>query len=337
MDGGPERGRRGEAAVGSRTVRTLATLVGAVVVLAVLVGGAVLAWRALEPPALVAVERCSATVDGVEHPYDPDQAATAALVAGVGRSRALPPRAVTIALATAVQESRLRNISYGDRDSLGVFQQRPSQGWGTPEQVQDPLYATNAFYDRLLAVAGYQDLPVTVAAQEVQRSGFPEAYGDHEGEARAWASALTGYSPAALTCRLRAPDDASVQTIGADGLWPRAAAVRERAAAELPGVAVAPGPPAVGSDNTGSPTDGRTVLVGTAGDGEEAQRTAWADAAWAVANARDLGITEVAVDGRTWRRGRPDDGWVATAGAVAGGGGALADPPAGVAAVRVAG
>ena len=320
----------------SRTAHALARLLGVLVVLAVLVGGAVVAWRALEPPAVVAVERCSATVDGVEHPYAPDQAATAALVAAVGRSRALPPRAVTIALATAVQESKLRNIDYGDRDSLGIFQQRPSQGWGTPEQVQDPLYATNAFYDRLLAVAGYQDLPVTVAAQEVQRSGFPEAYGDHEAEGRAWASALTGYSPAALTCRLHAPDDASVQVPGPDGLWPRAAAVVERAAAELPGVAVTPGPPAVGAENTGEPTDGRTVLLGAAGEGEDAGRTAWADAAWATAHARDLGITEVAVGGSTWRRDRPDDGWAPTSEAVADGG-ALADPPAGVAAVRVAG
>ena len=322
--------------MGSRTARTALRLLGVVVVLAVLVGGAVVAWRALEPPTVVAVERCSATVDGVEHPFAPDQAATAALVAGVGRARALPPRAVTVALATAVQESKLRNVSYGDRDSLGIFQQRPSQGWGTVEEVQDPLHATNAFYDRLVAVPGYQDLAVTAAAQEVQRSGFPEAYGDHEGEARAWASALTGYSPASLTCRLRAPQDAGTQVPGPDGLWPRAGAVRDRAAAELPGVAVAPGPPAVGSENTGATTDGRTVLLGGAGTGEGAVRSAWADAAWAVAHAEDLDVTEVAADGRTWRRERPDDGWTATEQAVADGA-ALADPPAGVAAVRVAG
>ncbi len=97
----------------------------------------------------------------------------------------------------------MRNLDHGDRDSLGLFQQRPSQGWGTPEQVQDPVYATNAFYDALVKVEGYRDLPVTDAAQRVQRSGFPLAYGDHEPEARLVASALTGYTPGGFTCHLR--------------------------------------------------------------------------------------------------------------------------------------
>lgn len=110
----------------------------------------------------------------------------------------MPARAASIAVATAIQESGLRNLDYGDDagpDSRGLFQQRPSQGWGSQEQVMDPVYAANAFYDALEKVPNYADLPVTVAAQTVQRSAFPDAYADHEDEAKAFASALTGHSP----------------------------------------------------------------------------------------------------------------------------------------------
>ncbi len=307
-------------------------LVGLVLVVAVLLGGAWVAWRQVDRPAVVAVERCSATSGGVEHSLAPDQAANAALIAGVASARGLPARAVTIALATGVQESKLRNISYGDRDSLGLFQQRPSQGWGTEEQLLDPLYSTGAFYDALVRVDGYHALPVTDAAQRVQRSGFPLAYGDHEAQARAWASALTGYSPAALVCRLRAPADDARQQPGADGLWPRAAVVRDRVGAELGAVPVAAGP--AGEDGgDGDGTDGRVLLLGAPAGGEAGARQGWALAQWAVAHAGDLAVTEVAVDGRVWRRARPDDGWRPAEEA----GGVLAAPEAGVAAVRVAG
>ena len=107
------------------------------------------------------------------------------------------PARSSIALATAYQESKIRNLDHGDRDSLGLFQQRPSMGWGTAKQISDPYYATNTFYDELVKVDGYQTMRITEAAQEVQRSGFPEAYEDHAEDGRALASALTGYSPAA--------------------------------------------------------------------------------------------------------------------------------------------
>jgi len=110
-----------------------------------------------------------------------EQLRNASTIIGVGRDRGAPPRAWTVALATAMQESTLRNINYGDRDSLGLFQQRPSQGWGSPAQVTDPIYSASIFYDRLLDVQGWERLPVTVAAQTVQRSAFPEAYAKWEG------------------------------------------------------------------------------------------------------------------------------------------------------------
>ena len=139
-----------------------------------------LAWRAdadaPEPPR--AVPTCA--LPGSAVTISPEQAGNASIIAGVAWDRGLPDRAVVIALATAQQESGLRNIDYGDRDSLGLFQQRPSMGWGTEAQVQDPVYATGRFLDRLVQVPGWQTGRLTEVAQTVQRSGFPEAYQRHE-------------------------------------------------------------------------------------------------------------------------------------------------------------
>ena len=145
---------------------------------------------------------CTAVVADHEVEISGEQAENASLIAAIAIERGLPARAVSIALATAFQESKLINIDYGDRDSLGLFQQRPSQGWGTEEEILDPVYATNAFYDALVKIDGYENMEITEAAQQVQRSAFPSAYADHEEDARALASALTGYSPATFSCDL---------------------------------------------------------------------------------------------------------------------------------------
>lgn len=122
----------------------------------------------------------------------------------VGKKRGLPPRAWTVAVATAMQESTMRNLYYGDRDSLGLFQQRPSAGWGSPAQVTDPVYAANKFYDHLEEVPGWQRMALTVAAQTVQRSAFPLAYAKHERLAAALVKALTGADPGACAVELAA-------------------------------------------------------------------------------------------------------------------------------------
>lgn len=141
--------------------------------------------------------------DDKAYEFTPEQAVNAATISAVGTSRGLPERAVTIALATALQESQLRNIGYGDRDSLGLFQQRPSQGWGTEAQIMDPDYAADQFYAHLVKVPGYLELPLTEAAQRVQRSGFPDAYAKHEKDAELLAAALTGHAAATLSCQGR--------------------------------------------------------------------------------------------------------------------------------------
>lgn len=126
---------------------------------------------------------------GATHRYDSEQLHHAAVIVTVGARRGIPVRGQIIAVATAMQESNLRNLGFlgdaNDHDSLGLFQQRPSQGWGTPEQIMNPEYAAGRFYDKLLTVPNWQTLPLTVAAQAVQRSAYPNAYAKHEPDATA--------------------------------------------------------------------------------------------------------------------------------------------------------
>jgi hypothetical protein len=135
------------------------------------------------------------TVTTTQYSITPDQAQNAAIIAAVALRKGMPDHAVTVALATALQESQLRNLSYGDMDSIGLFQQRPSQGWGTSAQIMDPNYSASSFYDHLVQMTGWQTMPVTEAAQLVQHSATPDAYATWETEARALARALTGDFP----------------------------------------------------------------------------------------------------------------------------------------------
>ncbi len=181
-------------------LRTIALLVA----LAVVIGVGVAFWRGSGP--LPDPEGCRASVAGHTVDLDPEQGRNATLIAAIGVRRGLPARAVSIALATAYQESKIRNLTSGDRDSLGLFQQRPSQGWGTRQQISDPYYSINAFYDVLAKIKNYQSMRITEAAQKVQRSGFPEAYQDHAPDARTLASVLTGYSAGGkFTCVVHQP------------------------------------------------------------------------------------------------------------------------------------
>ncbi|MEU4465054.1 heavy metal transporter [Streptomyces sp. NPDC024017] len=251
--------------------------------------------------------------DGASYEFTPEQAVNAATITAVGTARGLPERAVTIALATALQESALRNIKHGDRDSLGLFQQRPSQGWGTPKEIMDPTYSAGEFYDHLVKVPGYTRLPLTVAAQRVQRSGFPQAYAKHEPDAALLAAALTGQSAATLTCEGR---PAATRASGPDGV--RAALVRdfgrdvlEPAGAQVGGSpAATPTPSPSAADGAG----GRTVTLPVTGDAGTAterglDRRGWQLAHWAVANASELHIARVTYAGREWVAGNTASQW----------------------------
>ncbi|MBU6531749.1 C40 family peptidase [Streptomyces sp. NPDC048405] len=134
-------------------------------------------------------------VEGLDLPAK--QVPNAATIVATGLSLDVPKKGQIIALATAMQESRLRNLGYGDRDSLGLFQQRPSQGWGSAQQIRDPTYASEQFYKHLLKVDGWQQMTVTQAAQAVQKSGLPDAYAQWESLATALQSAIAKTFPGA--------------------------------------------------------------------------------------------------------------------------------------------
>jgi len=213
----------------------------------------------------------------------------------VARARGLPQRAVVVALATARQESKLKNLTYGDRDSLGLFQQRPSMGWGTAAQVQDPVYAAGKFYSELVKVKNWQTLEVGVAAQKVQKSADPggSSYQQWEPLATVLAQALTGDPGVSLTC---APDGAKppAETPGNDGLTPRAAAVGQ-------GLTKAFGATST-TTNSGLPqsthsADGLTVSTTPASD-----ELARVYARWAVAQAQALSVDQVAYADQVWTR-----------------------------------
>ncbi|WP_226367363.1 C40 family peptidase [Pseudonocardia sp. ICBG162] len=117
--------------------------------------------------------------------WNAEQTDNAATIVNIVVGQGLPKRAAVIAISTVIVESRLVNVGYGDRDSLGLYQQRPSQGWGTPEQVLNPDYATRIFLDRLVALPGWATMAAGTAAQAVQRSAFPDRYAPQEAPAAA--------------------------------------------------------------------------------------------------------------------------------------------------------
>ena len=130
---------------------------------------------------------------------DPAQVGDARVIYDVSVTMGLPQRAAVIGEATAMQESRLINLPYGTSDSLGLFQQRPSQGWGTPAQIMQPVYASTRFYQALAGVPGWQSLPLTVAAQAVQGSAAPGAYARWEPIADSLVATFNGNADNCLT------------------------------------------------------------------------------------------------------------------------------------------
>ena len=292
----------------SRTGRLGRVAVAGVVALGVVAAGAVLVDRGVGP--LPDPSGCTAEVDGHRVEITVEQAENAALISAIAVRRGLPARAVSIALATAFQESELYNIEYGDRDSLGLFQQRPSQGWGTPEQLQDPVYATNAFYDALEKIEGYREMEITVAAQAVQRSAYPDAYADHEDDGRALASALTGNSPAAFVCEVPGDADEAADRLGEDGLVPRAQAVRRDLEAVFGTLSLGgfqPGGVSSGHMEGSAHYEGRAVDVFVRPVNADNNRRGWAIASYLVAHADRLAVNTIIFDDRVWKAGSA--GW----------------------------
>jgi hypothetical protein len=233
-------------------------------------------------------EYCVAEVGETRAQIDVEQSRWTTLMAAIAQRRGLPPRATTIAIATAFQESKIHNIDYGDRDSVGLFQQRPSQGWGTREQVLDPTHAINRFYDGLVKIEDYSSLSITEAAQRVQRSAHPGAYAQHEDYARALASALRGYSPAAFSCRVNPTAGGRNQNVAND------------ITSSFGDISVE--------------FEGRFVRFPLQGRAPDVDARGWALAHYAVGNAPRLRIASVAFDGLVWTA-EDSDGWVVDRGA----------------------
>ncbi|MFF0547879.1 hypothetical protein ACN6AT_13690 [Streptomyces sp. JL4002] len=287
-----------------RRRRPLRTVVGLLVLLAVI--GYFAVQRASNgggAPYCVASAQASAPGGSAEtYEMSPEQAANAATIAAVGIAKGLPDRAVTIALATAMQESALRNLDHGDRDSLGLFQQRPSMGWGTPEQITDPVYSAAIFYDHLVDVPGYSRLPLTVAAQKVQRSGYPQAYAKHEPDATVLTAAFGGAG--SVDCGGPAPTEpGDPQRVrdGLDRIFGKDALHTVRPQGEQAGQA--------GRSTGGGGAEPEVTLVEKRDGGESAARHSRAMAHWAVANSRELGISRVSYGQREWVAGQDRGRW----------------------------
>jgi hypothetical protein len=222
----------------------------------------------------LAARTCTVQADG-RVSLDADQMANAATIAAIGAQHGMPERAVVVALSTAYQESGLRNLSRGDRDSLGLFQQRPSQGWGTAAQIRDPRYAATRFYAALKKVRGWEKMRVTDAAQRVQRSAYPEAYQKWADESEVLSRALLGDATGAVAC-----------TVGRTPVMRGAAA----AAALTRNLALD-----WGLADAAEPAD-LTGLAVAASD----QRNGWRYAHWLVSHAQDHGVKRVRFGDLEW-------------------------------------
>ncbi|MGH3194408.1 MAG: hypothetical protein ACRDOH_08360 [Streptosporangiaceae bacterium] len=240
---------------------------------------------ALPPPG------CQAGAGGQAITLDTDQAAIAATIAGVAARDRLPRQAVTIAYAAALQESKLQNLDYGDRDSVGIFQQRPSEGWGPAAELEDPVYATTKFFAALTQVPGYAKMAVYQAAQAVQHSADGSAYAQWSELAGQLSGYFTGQSPHGVSCWYTPAGQADL-----------AGAMRRMAQAF--------GPPgrkavvvAISVDRSAQKNKGSAAVLHVRRD------AAWTVAGWLVAHAQAYGLSEVRYAGYEWKAANGSMGW----------------------------
>jgi hypothetical protein len=244
-----------------------ALVVVIVVIVSLAIGGKVL-WNAAR--SAVTSQGC----DFGSYNVELTRSENAATMVAVVTRRKLPERAAVLVLGAALQESKLDNIPSGggDRDSVGILQQRPSQGWGTAEQLSDISYATGKFLDAMVKVPNWQNDSLAQVVQAVQVSADGSAYARHEPQAQAMSDALTGKVAAGVSCDFDKPSAVA-----------RPSAIAARLAAELP---------------VNSPTvrSGSLTVAGAS----------WTTAAWLVTHANEYGIDRVRCDGKTWQRSK---GW----------------------------
>jgi hypothetical protein len=245
-------------------------------------------------PSLIGETGCTAGTGHGSVALDSQQAQIAATIAGVAHHRGMSAHALTVAYATAMQETHLHDPDYGDRDSVGVFQQRPSEGWGPASKLIDPVYASTRFFRALAGIHGYQQMPVYKAAQAVQHSADGSAYEQYQTLAAHLATAFAGTSPRAVWC------------------WPAAHATGQAQLGTARRAMVkAFGP--LSASRSGTPGDAPSLLV-------QAPRPdlGWSVAAWLVTHAGKYRLHNVRYAGFRWPAPTGQTGWVKDAGAPAG-------------------
>ncbi|HEV2342786.1 MAG TPA: hypothetical protein VGS97_01725 [Actinocrinis sp.] len=289
----------------------LKILIAVLVVAGLVAGAAIWALNKLGHLSIFQSSGCTATSSAGSMSLDLEQARNAATISAVGLSLNVPTFGIQVALATARQESKLHDIGYGDRDSVGLFQQRPSQGWGTQEQIMDPVYASTKFYQALLNVPGWQKMSLTQAAQAVQHSGLPDAYAQYGQFATVIAAVFTGGAGPGLGCTLDGPTFSPQAKAAGKLLTARGQAVIDDLRAQF------------GTANVGKVTgfgaDGGSFDVAapaSAAGGDAAARN-WAFANWAAAQAETLGVGKVSYGGKTWNASDGASGWTSDSSAAA--------------------
>lgn len=253
----------------------------AVLVVLLIAAGVYFVVRTKHVPLIPQPTACTVLADKQELPLTIGQAGIAATIAGVAVRHGLPTRAVTIAYAAALQESKLTNLNYGDRDSLGVFQQRPSEGWGTPQEIMNPVYATGRFFAALVAVPGYLRMPVYQAAQAVQRSADGYAYDQYATVGAQLATAFYGVQPHALSCYYASPTGKPRLAAARSALTGAFGDLRSEQADD-PAVAIRVRRPSLG----------------------------WAVAAWLISHASSYGISNVRYMGYEWFATKGSGNWI---------------------------
>jgi hypothetical protein len=253
-----------------KALKAAGLTLAAITLAAALVAGGVMLWSGYTKVPLPIEDRCEASAGGQVAVVDPEQAHNAAIIAGMSIQRGLKPRAASIALTTAFQESGIRNLNYGHADSIGLFQQRPSKGWGTVDQIMDPWYSTRSFYRVMERIKNWETKDINNVAQAVQRSAYPDAYRKHVERARTLASSLTGETPASLSCVISSPAAANPD----------------------------------GMKTFLTKTLGNKVTIATTATGLKVTTTktqdAWAVAGLAVASTGNYGLASVAIGSYTW-------------------------------------
>lgn len=257
-------------------------LAAALAVIALVVGGYVVAQHVRKA---LAGSGCQVGTGRAAVPLDADQAAIAATIAGVAHRRAAPTHAVVVAYTAAMQESHMHNLRYGDRDSVGVFQQRPSEGWGSRRELENPIYASTKFFQALTAIPGYRTMPVYKAAQAVQRSADANAYQQYQQMAGRLADAFTGHLAHDVWCWSPTSGHGTANL----------AAARTKLAATF-------GPVAARTVTARADADTLVVQAPTTTLG-------WAVAAWLVTHAGTYRLHQVGYDGWRWNASAGQNGW----------------------------